>query len=99
MNAIRKVHGSEAFLITQLSMARTFLDMAQLANSPEASARNMRFAATALSAVSEALAKDQVEPGRAQAIEARAAVVRSSLELLAAPSFSQGQPLPEGRIA
>ncbi len=85
MNAIRKVHGSEAFLVTQLSMARTFLDMAQLASTPEASARNMRFAATALSVVSEALAKAQVAPDRAQTIEARAAAVQACLELLAAP--------------
>lgn len=89
MNPIRKVHGSEAFLVTQLSMARTFLDMAQVASTPEASARNMRFAAIALSVVSEALAKDQVEPGSAQAIEARAAAVQASLALLAAPSLSQ----------
>ena len=88
MNPIRKLQGSEAFLVTQLSMARAFLDMAQLASTPEASARNMRFASTALSMVSEALAKDQVEPDRARAIEARAAAVQASLELLAVPPLS-----------
>lgn len=66
MSAIRKLQGSEAFLVTQLSMARVFLDMAQLSSTPEASARNMRFASTALSMVSEALAEEQVEPDRAR---------------------------------
>jgi hypothetical protein len=97
MNTIRRIQGGEAFLITQLSMARTFLDMAQLASTPEVSARNLHFATTALAAVREAVAGDAVDSRQAQAIEARAKAMQACVAMLAAPLSSQWASAPDGQ--
>jgi hypothetical protein len=89
MDKVRHITGSAAFYVTQLSMARAFLDIAQMAPTPEVLARNVRCAATALAAVSRGLAVEEIDSDCAQEIEARVQAMDACLVMLSGSLQSQ----------